>query len=240
MFLSSAYLILVLLYLLFLGFIIVTIIICLRAGRERCRNLFSETMLVISEVMYTVIGPIIGFMRFDEFGSDIPFAKHHVFSVIIITISSSLFFWISRISMKAPNPLLRIFVSVGLLQGIFFCFITSVHFLAFIPLGVIYPLLGFELVSPLIALLLLIKQFYFYTKVQFDYSEQLPYRNELGFVPVPVKIMESPAFTRFVVFAALVIPMILAQVAFAYGCGQDANALLEAFRDSHGFIFSVR
>ncbi|MFL5763075.1 MAG: DUF6688 family protein [Bacteroidia bacterium] len=225
-------------YTAFLLYVIITIIINFKRKERDCRNPLAEAIMVFSEVLFTIIGPVIGFMRYDTFGPDIPFAKHHVLIIMLLVSSSSAAYWFSRFTMNIPNPLVRIIASAGLLQGIILCFITTIHFLPFFFLGVFYPMLGFELLSPLIALFLLSKQLYFYTRKKFDYSELLPYRTELGFVPVPVKIMESPASARFVVFTALVVLMIAVQVFFDYGCGHDPTSVIKAYTESHGFIFS--
>lgn len=239
MFSSSLFLMVIAGYLVFVIFVITTLLMIFFRSEKRCRNLFSEAVIIFAEILFTIIGPIIGFIRFDEFGPDIPFAKEHVLVVILLVISSSAFYWIARFTNRVTNPLVRIMVSVGLLQGIVLCFFTSIHFIAYFPMGLIYPTLGFELLSPLVALLLLSREFYFYNKTEFNYDEHLPYRKELGFVPIPLKIMQFSFFTRLLIFGTLMIPMVIIQVAFAYGLGQDIDALIKAFTHSHGFIFSM-
>ena len=219
-------------------YFLITYFKTIKTGEAKPQNAFSEIMMVATELVYTIAGPIIGFMRFDAFGPEIPFAKQHVLTVILFVIVSSLSFWIARYTAKASNPILRILVSVGLLQGIVLCFITSIHFLTFIPLGIIYPIYGFELLSPVFALFILSREFYFYNKTEFNYDDALPYRQELGFVPVPFKIIQAPIFNRIVIYGAMLIPLIVLQMLFAYGCGQDIDALVKAFTHSVGFVFS--
>lgn len=226
------------LYLSYGLFFLITYIRTIKKGERSPANSFPELVMVFSEVIYTIIGPIIGFLRFDAYGSDIPFAKQHVLTVILFVIVSSLSFWIARFTSKTANPVLRILVSVGLLQGIVLCLFASIHFLTFIPLGIIYPIMGFELLSPVFALFLLIREFYFYNKVVFNYDDAMPYRHELGFTPIPVKIIQSPFHTRIAIYGAFLIPLILIQVLLAFGCGQDLDAIIKAFTHSHGFIFS--
>jgi hypothetical protein len=205
---------------------------------KRYRNNFTMIILVIAEVLYTIIGPIIGFIRFDEFGGDIPFAKQHVLTIILLVIASSASFWLARLAGKVHNPWIRIITSIGLLQGIVLCAFTAVHFIEFIPNGIIYPTLGFELLSPLIVLILLCRELYLYNAFQYNLEELLPYRQELGFIPLPLKIVTAPFFNRTVIYGALLIPLVIAQILFAYACGQDLDAIIKAFTHSHGFIFS--
>ena len=219
-------------------FFLITLFKTIKSGERRPQDAFSEIMMNGTEVIYTIIGPIIGFTRFDSFGHEIPFAKQHVLTIILFVIVSSLSFWIARVTVKSSNPFLRILVSVGLLQGIVLCFITTIHFLTFIPLGIIYPIYGFELLSPLFALFLLIREFYFYNKTEFNYDDALPYRQELGFVPIPFKIIQAPIVTRVVIYGAILIPLVITQMLFAYGCGQDIDAVVKAFTHSVGFVFS--
>ncbi|CAN5460891.1 hypothetical protein BH10BAC1_BH10BAC1_09560 [soil metagenome] len=228
----------VLVYVIFGLFFLMTYFLTLRNGERKCRNSVSEFIMVFTEVIYTIIGPIIGFLRYDAYGPETPFAKQHVLTVILFVIVSSLSFWIARITSKTANPILRIIVSVGLLQGIVLCFITTIHFLAFIPLGIIYPILGFELLSPVFALLLLSRELYFYNKAVFNYDDAMPYRQELGFTPIPVKIIQAPFIPRMTIYGVLLIILIIFQMFLAFGCGQDIAAIVKAFTHSRGFIFS--
>lgn len=215
-----------------------TYVIAIIKGERENQSKWSQLLLVFSEVLFTVIGPIIGFERFDEYGPEIPFAKQHVLVIILLVIVSSASFWIARFTSKTENPFLRILVSVGLLQGIVLCSVTTIHFLEFIPLGIIYPFMGFELLSPFFALLILSREFYLYNKTKFNYDDALPYRQELGFVPVPFKIIQAPLITRLVIYGGLLIPVIILQMLLAYGCGQDIDAIVKAFTHSVGFVFS--
>lgn len=219
-------------------FFLITLFRTIKAGERTPPDSFSEIVMIFTEVIYTIVGPAIGFYRFDEYGHEIPFAKQHVLSIILLVIVSSLSYWIARFTTKTANPVFRILVSVGLLQGIILCAVTSIHFLTFIPLGVIYPMMGFELLSPVFALFLLIREFYFYNRVIFNYDDALPYRQELGFVPIPFKIIQAPIFSRIVIYGIMLIPLIVIQMFLAYGCGQDIDAIVKAYTHSVGFVFS--
>ena len=226
-------------YVIYALYFFVTYIVTISNREERCRNSFSEVIMVFSEVVYTIIGPIVGFARFDDYGSSIPFEKQHVLSIIILVIVSSASYWIARFTSRSANPVLRIIVSIGLLQGIVVCFVTTIHFITFIPLGLVYPIMGFELLSPFFAMLLILRKFYFYNKVQIKFDDALPYRSEFGFVPLMFKIYSAPYFYRILIYCGLIIPVIAAQAFIAYGCGQDIDAIIKAFTHSRGFIFSM-
>ena len=102
--------------------------ITLWRGERNSKTSFSQIVMLISEIVYTIIGPIIGFARFDEYGPEIPFAKEHILIIILLVIVSSASFWLARLTKKSENPILRILLSVGMLQGIVLCFVTTIHF----------------------------------------------------------------------------------------------------------------
>lgn len=219
-------------------FFLITFFQSIKRGERGEANSFSELMMVFTEIIYTIIGPIIGFLRYDAYGPDIPFAKQHVLTVILFVFVSSFSFWIARFTSKNANPVLRIIVSVGLLQGIVLCVITSIHFITFIPLGIIYPIMGFELLSPVFALFILSRELYFYNKTVFNYDDAMPYRHELGFTPIPVRILQSPFIPRMTIYGGLLILLITGQMFLSFGCGQDLDAIIKAFTHSQGFVFS--
>ena len=197
--------------------------ITLWRGERNSKTSFSQIVMLISEIVYTIIGPIIGFARFDEYGPEIPFAKEHILIIILLVIVSSASFWLARLTKKSENPILRILLSVGMLQGIVLCFVTTIHFLEFIPLGIIYPFMGFELLSPFFALLILSREFYLYNSKKFNYDDALPYHNELGFIPIPFKIIQAPIFTRVLIYGAMLIPFVFIQMLFAINVFQIFN-----------------
>ncbi|MBL0329440.1 MAG: hypothetical protein IPP64_08505 [Bacteroidetes bacterium] len=227
-----------LLYAFFMVFFLVFFFIGISKNDQQTKSKFSTAVLLFSEIIYTIIGPIIGFARFDMYGPEIPFAKNHVLIIILLVIVASASFWVARLYSKTENPILRIIVSAGMLQGILLCAITTIHFLEFIPLGMMYPFMGFELLSPLFALLILSREFYVYNKKEFDLEDALPYRQEFGMIPIPLKILQTPFLQRIVIYLILLLPFVFLQMLLTFGCGQELDAILKAFTDSVGFVFS--
>lgn len=228
-----------LLYLIYVITLIVLSIISMRRDSRRFSGSFSGILYLLSEILFTIIAPAIGFIRYDEFGAEIPFATRHVPVIILITIVSSASFWIARFSAGTVIPLLRIIISAGLLQGMIFCVFTSIHFIPFLPLGIIYPMFGFELLAPLIAFFMLLREFTFYNRVRLDLSELLPYRAELGFIPLAHQAWRLPLTKRMTLYTALVIMFLASQSLFVYLLGADIDSLVKAYSHSHGFIFST-
>ena len=104
--------------------------------------------------------------------------------------------------------------------------------------GIVFPLIGFELLSPLMAFFILLRQYYFYSKIKIDIGEQLPYRAELGLIPLQYKIMHLHGLSKLVVFIAIVLTLVLSQMLVGYLIGLDFDAIVKAFTHSHGFVFS--
>lgn len=219
-------------------YLIVSTIRSMGRGHRKTGRTFQDRLLLFSEVLFTVAGPVIGFSRFDAYMPDIPFAKHHVLSVMILTASSSAAFWLSRLTERTAGPELRILLSAGMLQGILLCAVVTVHFACYLLLGLVYPVFGFELLCPLFAFFLLCRQLYFYNKVTPAPDGLLPYREQLGIVPVQVRIFRQPLGTRLLIYGGLALAAVIAQMAAAYALGQDADSLIKAFTQSTGFVFS--
>jgi hypothetical protein len=231
---------LVILPFLYLPFLcLVTVLIVksvLRTGQEGQSN-SSYFILLSAGILFTIIGPIIGFIRFDQYG-DIPFDKRHVLSVMFFVAISSVFYWVAVFMRHNSGALLRMIVSGGLLLGIILCLFCSIHFLNYLHMGLIYPLFGFELLSPVMALLLLSSELYSYNLVQPLPEDLLPYRKELGFVPFPDKVIELPFLKRIPVYLCLSLLIALVAVLLCWIAGQDIDSIIKAFTHSRGFIFS--
>ncbi|MCW3071423.1 MAG: hypothetical protein JWO44_1313 [Bacteroidetes bacterium] len=225
-------------YVIYILYVIITAIRTMLRNDKNKLSVYGIASMLIADVIFTVIAPAIGFCRFDAYGPNMPFARHHVISIILLVMASSLSFWCARLTAETRMPLLRILFSVGMLQGILLCFITTIHFMNYFVLGIIFPFEGFELLCPLVAFFLLIREFYFYNKTESISAELLPYREMLGFIPLPLKIIQLSMPKRIVVYSGLLVIAIALQVAFLYAFGQDADSIVKAFRESSGFIFS--
>ncbi len=225
-------------YAAYLIYLIVQIILTLKRSEKKCRSNAAEAILLFSEIVFTVIGPIIGFCRFDQFGPEIPFAKQHVLIIILLSAVGSVSFWLARATKDTHNLFVRIFLSAGMLQGIVLCAIVTIHFAGFMLMGIIFPWAGFELLCPLIAFFMLIRELYFYNQVKLDMEELLPYRRELGFEPVQYKLFQQPLTARLFVYGAIVVVLVIAQVLLGYAVGLQPDSIIRAFTQSVGFTFS--
>lgn len=219
--------------------IVVMTLLSIVKGIKKSKTLFAEFFLYFSEVIFTVIAPIIGFMRFDKYQPQIPFSKQHVLSIILLVFVASVSFWSARAVQNTKNPIIKIALSVGMLQGMIICFITTIHFIPFIPLGLTFPTAGFEILSPVVAFFLLLREFYFFNRLPVETNETIPYRTELGFTPLSYQILNFSFTKKLLVYFILFTVLILLQVILASPFGQDFDSILKAYTHSVGFIFST-
>lgn len=223
-------------YACYILYVIITAIRTMLRGDNKL-SVYGKASMLIAEVIFTVVAPAIGFCRFDHYGPNMPFAKHHVLSIILLVMVSSISFWCARLTVETRNLYLRILFSVGMLQGIVLCFFTTIHFLNYSLMGIVFPFQGFELLCPLVAFFLLIRELYFYSQTAFS-AELLPYREQLGFIPLPLKIIQLPVLQRIIAYTGLLAVALLLQIAVAYAFGQEPGSIIKAFTNSTGFIFS--
>ncbi|MCW3083049.1 MAG: hypothetical protein JWP12_415 [Bacteroidetes bacterium] len=225
-------------YTAFLIYLIVQIILTLKRNEKKCKSTTAAGILLFSEILFTVVGPALGFYRFDAFGPEIPFAKQHVLIIILLSAVGSASFWLARATKDTDNLFVRIFLSAGMLQGIILCAVVTIHFTEFLLMGIVFPWAGFELLCPLVAFFMLIRELYFYNRVNLDMDELLPYRRELGVEPVQYKLFQQPLPVRLFVYAAIVVVLVIVQVLLGYAIGLQPDSIIKAFTQSVGFVFS--
>ncbi len=199
----------------------------------------QDNRLVVSDIIHTIIGPIIGFNRYDAFGPDIPFAKTHVGIIIFLVIVASLSFWISRIAQKQLHPILKMGLSVGILQGMILCIITTIHFVPYLLSGLVFPMFGFELLTPFIAFFLLLKEFYsLQISLRIRPETGLVYQ-KLGMVTIPHELINNFIYYRIFFYPLLLIGLVVFEIGFMTLFGFAPDSLLKVFTESKGFIFSI-
>jgi hypothetical protein len=128
-----------------------------KSANEHYRSDPRSVMLTVFGLLFTVVGPLIGFSRYDHYRElGIPFSPQHVFAVEFVAITGALSYWASRFYKREMPWLLRYLVLGGMLQGLLLCFVTSIHFAGFYGYGIAWAPLGFELFSPPVAFLFLL------------------------------------------------------------------------------------
>lgn len=207
--------------------LIVIIIALTRNWKKSIRNEFRKddelsAWMILLAGLFTTIAPLIGFMRFDAFGPDIPFSKHHVVAIELLVIVSAACYWISKFFKKDVSPFVNLLLRAGLIQGIILDLFVTIHFAKYMGMGVIFPVFGFELLAPPMAMLFLIYELHCNFRITTENpGSENSIRNNL---PLQLGVV----LLLIVVEQMMLLPM-----------GFQWNSLVLAFTESRGFIFSV-
>ena len=223
-------------YAIYILYVIITSMMMISMKMWRSEE--SPYRLLFTDIIHTVVGPIIGFIRYDEYGPEIPFSKEHVFTIIVLVFVSSVSFWLSRLTRKINTPVQNMLLSIGIFQGMIVCLITTIHFFNFLPSGLAFPMFGFELLTPLIAFFLLLKEFYFVNR----YISSIPQTGliylKIGRAKISYEVINKLLYYRGFLYPVMAVILIIIEIAIACFFGQDFDSIIKAFTESKGFIFS--
>lgn len=215
-------------YLGFIIFSIVVIIITAVKSKKYYSKFWDKT--VVFEIIFMIIGPAIGFARYDDFGFEIPFNTDLDWLLIIPVYFVIFSYFLSKYA-RVKNLVKVSFVSaVSLSLGLIITLITSIHFGGYIATGIVFPVFGFELVSPVICTFLLIKELIFIHQFQVNQIETMP--EPYG------KIAKTPFIPKlgFGLLGASALLVVYQLILLAFGYG--STALIDIYSSSHNFTFS--
>jgi hypothetical protein len=187
----------------------------IRSAKEKYLADPSSAMLTIAGVIFTILAPLIGFCRYDDFGRDIPFSKPHVLIIEVMVVVSAVCYWVSRFYKREIPKALNHIVRAGLLQGIVLDCVVMIHFGPFLMSGLAFPEIGFELLAPVIAILL------------------IAYELRCNFAITP----QSDSLTK-IIPGILMVALILVEQGLLLPFGLSWSSWWLAFTQSHGFVFS--
>lgn len=206
--------------LLLLGSIVVIVLSWVRSSRCDYRSDPPSAWLTVFGIIFTIIAPLIGFIRFDNYPPEIPFAKAHVASVEIMVIISALSYWLSRFYKREIPEWLNFFVRAGMMQGVTLCAFVAVHFGGYLVQGFLLPTFGFELDAPLIVIPLLLYEL----RCNYALDELNGYT---------AQVQRNRALQP-----GLLVVLLIVEQASLLPFGYSWNSLALAFTQSNGFTFS--
>ncbi len=211
----------------YMTILVLTIISLCKHWKKSIKNEFSNNdelsgWMIVLGGLFTSFAPFIGFMRFDAFVPEIPFSKHHVLAIVLLVLVSATCYWVSKFFKKQLSPFVNLLLRAGLIQGIILDFIVTIHFLNYMVAGIMFPMFGFELLAPPIAMLFLLYELH----CNFRTPKQ---------TPDPILNDENGIVLQFGVVLALIIiqQLLLLPMGFKW------NSLMLAFTQSKGFVFSM-
>lgn len=208
----------------YLTILVLTIVAVVKSWKKSIRNEFrnddelSDWMLFLGG-LFTSAAPLIGFMRFDTYGSEMPFSKQHVLVIELLVVVSATCYWVSKFFKKTLPPFVNLLLRAGLIQGIILDAVVTVHFVNYMGMGLMFPMYGFELLAPPIAMLFLLYELQCNLKIANTGTE-------------------FSAEKKILLQAGVVLVLILVEQAVLLPAGSQWHSLVSAFTESKGFVFS--
>lgn len=211
----------------YLCILVFTLLIITRNWKKSIRNEFQNDdeltkWVILLGVLFTSLAPLIGFIRFDDFGPDLPFSKNHVLAIELIVVVSAICYWVSKFFKKKLPPFVNLLLRAGLIQGIILDFIITIHFANYLGLGLMFPFFGFELLAPPIAMLFLLFELHCNFRTPKQTTE-------------PILSVQKEIPLQF----GVVIALVVVEQMMLFPMGFQWNSIVLAFTESKGFVFSL-
>jgi hypothetical protein len=203
-----------------------TIIVLVKSWRKSIRNEFRDEekpspWLTIFGALFTTVAPLIGFIRYNKFGSGTPFSDEHVLVIKILVVVSALCYWLSRFGKNDFSPFVNLLIRAGLLQGIILDIVVTIHFGGYMLLGLMFPVMGFELLAPPIAMTFIL--------YELQCNLKSPQRKALP---------ESSPGKSAMLQVGLLVLLIVVEQTVLLPIGSHWDSLVKVFTESQGFLFS--
>jgi hypothetical protein len=210
----------------YLTILTVTVLAVVKSWKKSIRNEFKNNdelsdWVIIWGALFTTAAPLIGFMRFDAYGPEMPFSKQHVLVIELLVVVSAVCYWVSKFAKKKVSPFVNLLLRAGLIQGIILDVIVTIHFGHYMGMGLLFPMFGFELLAPPIAMMFLLYELTCNFRTPKQKAEPLFFIDKI----LPLHL-------------GAVIVLVFVQQAALIPAGFHWNSLVLAFTESKGFIFS--
>ena len=193
-----------------------------------------------AEVIFLLVAPLLGFIRYQAFETtgEIVFSSVHLPTLITMAILGGVSFWISKLFKYDAPPWLTILIPLGLIQAIILNAVLAIHFGKYIIIGMAFPLQGFELVAPLLNIILLSRELYHQHLVFRHHVKNEPIYSRNYLVLSLFFLMDASFMTKLRICLTLFIPAFLFQITILMLFGQSPDAIVQVFTDTKGFTFS--
>lgn len=194
----------------------------------------TNTRIVIITILFSLLAPISGFLRYDAYLDEFPFSDAHILTLIFLVVVAMICFWSSKLFKNYLSPILNVLVLIGILQGIILNILLTIHFGFDIILGAIFPFFGYELVAPLVNVFLLLGELY-QNHLSFieKYQEKESVSNNLI-----IRFLQGALYRKSFVLFILFFPFYAIQQIILILFGQAPDAIVRVFVETCGFTFS--
>jgi hypothetical protein len=192
------------------------------------------------EFGFIIIAPISGLIKlwlFSSFGDIIPFALPYAYALIPIYLIATISFYISRFSLYKENLPVYWISRAGIILGIIFCVVLSIHFGYYILLGIIFPVYGFEFTAPIVVIVYFIKELKRSRLQMLSITENYQNDADADIKLLPYLLRASPPERSLIIISLLVSILAMLELAILMS-GLSPLSLILAFRESSSFLFS--
>lgn len=198
-------------------------------------EVYHNKSILAAEILFTVIAPAVGFVRYQEFPPEFPFAEKHLFTLIFLVVVSINSYWASRLYKSHQAPLVAALIPLGIFQGILINLALLIHFNFYVLMGVAFPVFGFELVAPLINIFLFVRELYFGHLYFRQNLEPSSFSNPNFLIRFLLTFnLRRKSLTYFILW----MPFFVVQQSILVLLGQKPDAAVRVFVESCGFTFS--
>lgn len=209
----------------------------------RHRSIPADNIWVkMGEYMFLLIAPVMGFWRYQAFETtgEVVFSKAHLHTLMALAVVGGLSFWVSRWGKQRTPPWANVLLPLGLLQGILLNVLLAIHFGQYIVLGAMFPGYGFELIAPVVNILLLSRELYHNHLVFLQRFRHEPIASRNYLVLSLYILMDNSFVYKLRLFALLLLPTLVIQIALLMlVAGQSPDAIVQVFTQTKGFTFSA-
>ncbi|MDX1798987.1 MAG: hypothetical protein R3255_10095 [Candidatus Lokiarchaeia archaeon] len=193
------------------------------------RKLIDKTF--VFELLFMIIGPPLGFYRFNKFGYDAPFKDEIAWILIVLVYIVIISYWLSKYSRINRLYQLNIVSFFPLILGLIITFVTAIHFIPYMILGLMFPILGYELFSPLICLILLLREI--------RLSNQFQTENQIGFSSQYQRFVQLSQVNKVIIGIVFSVAFLLIYQFILSALGYPFSTLTDIYTQTHGFTFSL-
>lgn len=223
---------------LFLLYVLVLLGLNLKQNTQKItKETYQNRWIFGAELLFTVLAPLIGFLRYSEtgFSPEFPFAEKHLLTLIVLVAIAVIGYWLSRLYKTKLPPLLDAFVPVMVLQGFLLNIILVIHFGGHILMGAIFPLIGFELIAPFVNIVLFGRELFYHHLAfqQIREHTQIYHHNRI------LRFLENTHFpVKTGLNFILLFPFLFLQQFILTLFGQVPDAAIRVFVETCKFTFS--
>jgi hypothetical protein len=198
------------------------------------------TPYVIVAFILMIAGPFMGFMMTYNTHEEHPFDSRTFLTPIAWTFLMNVFYWISLTAKRRLSPVMLAILPIGLLAGIIFMLLLTIHMGPYMLLGLVVPVMGLPAICPpLIAGLLMRELSNLSAYVRYEY-ELTEHQSGLPFYDALLRFFRQSFIAQSPILVFATFPLFLIVQGILVLLGQPVDSYIQTFTNGCGFTFSVQ